>query len=102
MRFELSFEPDQTQERFVDRIDFEVGCEVGEHAHHPRAHVAIERVIAGSHHDAGFPETLAAQMPGRAHLDAEGLGFVRARDDASVGCKTWRADAPGVKAGKMA
>jgi hypothetical protein len=25
MRFELGFEPDQAQERFVDRIDFEVG-----------------------------------------------------------------------------
>jgi hypothetical protein len=29
MRFELGFEPDQAQERFVYRIDFEVGREVG-------------------------------------------------------------------------
>ena len=57
---------------------------VARHAHRPRAHVAIGRVVAPPHHDARFPETLAAQIPGRAHLDPEGLGFVRARDDAAV------------------
>ena len=55
-----------------------------ENAHHAAAHVAVERVIARPHHDAGLAETLAAQMPGRAHLDAERFRFVRSRDDAAV------------------
>ena len=38
---------------FVDRIDFEIGREVAQHLHHPRAHIAIERVIARPHDDAG-------------------------------------------------
>ena len=39
-------EAGETEKRFVDRIEFELRREVGQNAHHARAHVAIERVIA--------------------------------------------------------
>ena len=49
MRFKPRLEAAEAEKGFVDRIDFEIGREVGEDAHHPRAHIAIERVIARPH-----------------------------------------------------
>ena len=49
-----------------------------------KGHFVSSGLVARTHHDAGFAETLPAQMLSRAHPDAEGLGFVRARDDAAV------------------
>jgi len=46
MRFKPLLEAGQAEKGFVDRIQFKVGREVAEDAHHARAHVAIERVIA--------------------------------------------------------
>ena len=39
----------EAEKGFVDRIEFELRREIGEHAHHARAHIAIERVIARAH-----------------------------------------------------
>ena len=49
--------PAESEERFIDRVDLKVRREAGEHPHHARAHVAIERIIARTHHDARFVET---------------------------------------------
>ena len=84
MAFETRAETAEAEKGFVDRIDFEIGREGAQHLHHPAAHIAVERVIARPHDDAGGLESLAMQMPRRAHGDAERLGFVAARDHAAV------------------
>ena len=50
--FKPLLETAQAEEGFVDGIDFELGREAGQHPHHARAHVAVERVIAGADDDA--------------------------------------------------
>ncbi len=84
MAFEARAEAAEAEKGFVDRIDFEIGRETAQHAPHARAHIAVERVIARPHDDAGGFETIAMQMPWRAHGDAERLGLVAARDHAAV------------------
>ena len=42
VRLTLRLEAGQAQEGVIYRIDFEVGREVGENAHHVATHVAIE------------------------------------------------------------
>ena len=84
MAFKPRAETRHAEKRFVDRIDFEIGREVAQHLHYPRAHIAVERVIARPHDDAGGREAITMQVPRRAHIDAERLGFVAARDHAAV------------------
>jgi hypothetical protein len=84
MRFETMLEPGQAENGLVDGVDFEIGREACEDAHHPRAHIAIERVIAGSHDHALAAELLLIEMPGRAHGNAERFCLVAARDHAAV------------------
>ena len=74
----------EAEKGLIDRVDFEIGREAGDGAHHPRAHIAIERVIARPHDHAVGIDALPADMPGLAHGDAERLGFIRARDHAAV------------------
>ena len=84
VRFEARAKAFHAEEGFVDRVDFEIGCEVAQHLHHARAHIAIERVIARAHDDARFLELRAVQMPRCAHGDAERLRLVAAGDHAAV------------------
>ena len=84
MAFETRAETRHSEKCFVDRIDLEIGREVAQHLHHPGAHIAVERVVARTHNDAGGREAIAMQMPWRTHGDAERLGFVAARDHAAV------------------
>jgi hypothetical protein len=41
MRLQAMLEPVEAQKRLVDRIEFEIGGERGQHAHDARAHVAV-------------------------------------------------------------
>jgi hypothetical protein len=84
MAFEPLAEPLQAEKGFVDRVNFEIGRETAQHVHHPAAHIAVEGVIARPHDHAGSREPIFVQMPRRAHGDAKRLGFVAARDHATV------------------
>ena len=84
MGFEPVLEAAEAEERLVDRVDFELRREVGKRPHHPRAHVAVEGVVAGTDDDTLRVHARAADMPGLAHGDAERLGFVGAGDHAAV------------------
>jgi hypothetical protein len=88
MAFKPCAETLRAEKGLVDRADFEIGREAAQHTYHARAHIAIERVIARAHDDAGGRKLIAMQAPWRAHGDAEGLGFVAARDSRSRRCRT--------------
>ena len=84
MAFQPALETAETEKGLIDRVDFEIGREAGDGAHHARAHIAVERVIARPHDHALGIDALSADVPGLAHRDAKRLGFVRARDHAAV------------------
>ena len=53
-------------------------------AHHAVAHVAVERKVGREGDESGFFLQVADLEPGRAHLDAQRFGFVRAGNGAAV------------------
>jgi hypothetical protein len=53
-------------------------------AHHAVAHVAVEREVGREGDESGFIFEVADLEPGRAHLDAQRFGFVRAGNGAAV------------------
>jgi len=80
----LQLEAGQAEKGFVDRIQFKVGREVGEDAHHARAHIATERVVARAHARDLRAEPFPYHVPRLAHGDAERLGLIRAGDHTAV------------------
>jgi hypothetical protein len=84
MGFKACLEAGEAKERFVDRVDFQIGREARDRAHHATAHVAVERVIRAADDDTGRFEAVAAQVPRVAHHDAERLGLIAAGDHAAI------------------
>jgi hypothetical protein len=67
MRLKPRLETAEAEKGFVDRLEFKLGREVGEDAHHASAHIAIQRVIARSHAQDPCVDALAQKVPGLAH-----------------------------------
>src|SRR3954470_14432108 len=84
MAFQAGLETAETEERLINRIDFKIGREAGDRAHHPRTHIAVQRVITRSHNHALSIDTLFAYVPSFTHGDSERLGFIRASDHTSI------------------
>ena len=77
-------EAGKVDEGFVDGVLRYVGGEVGEEHHDAAAHVAVEGVVGAEHGYLVALEVVSHLIEGCAHVDAQGLGFVAARDDAAV------------------
>ena len=84
VRLEPVLEAAEAEEGLVDRVDLQLAAEVRQDAHHPRRQVAVEGVVRATHHDAAAGVAVLHEVPGVAHDDPEGLGLVRAGDDAPV------------------
>lgn len=74
----------QADKAFVDAVDLLLRAHAGGQAHHAVAHVAVEGEIGAQRDQAvGGVHVLHLEV-GLAHLDADGLGFFAACDDAAV------------------
>ena len=74
----------QVDKAFVDAVDLLPVAEAGGQAHHAVAHVAVELEVGRERDEAGLVFQVADLEEGRAHLDAQGLGFVTAGDGTAV------------------
>src|SRR3954463_14750406 len=84
MTIQPGLEAAKAEECLIDRINLKLWREAGDCAHHPRTHIAVQRVITRSHNHALSIDTLFADVPGFTHGDAERLGFIRASDHTSI------------------
>ena len=74
----------QVDKAFVNGVDLLPVAEAGGQAHHAVAHVAVELEVGREGDEAGLLFQVADLEEGRAHLDAQGLGFVAAGNRAAV------------------
>lgn len=74
----------EVQKTFVDAVHLLLWGKPLQNAHHPFAHVGVERVVAGQGHQAQSSSTGLPFEPGRTHGDADGFGFGGTGNDASV------------------
>ena len=59
--------PSMPRKASFDRINFEIEREVAQHCHHSAAHIAVERVVARPHDDAGSLKPIPMKVPRRTH-----------------------------------
>ncbi len=78
------FDTLQVDEAFIDRVDLDGGRHGAEDLHDTAAHIGVERVVAGQRQQVFADRFGFQQMPGFAHLDAEGFGFGGAGDDTAI------------------
>lgn len=74
----------QVDKAFVDAVDLLPVAQACGQAHHAVAHVAVQLKVGREGDEAGLLFQVADLEEGRAHLDAQGLGFVAAGDGAAV------------------
>ena len=74
----------QVHKAFIDGVGLLPVTQACGQGHHAVAHVAVQGEVRGQGHQARCALQLAQLEVGRAHLDAQGLGFVAARNRAAV------------------
>lgn len=74
----------QVDEAFIDGIDLLRVAQACGQGHHAVAHVAVKGEVSRQGDQARVALQVAQLEVGRAHLDAEGFGFVTASDGAAV------------------
>ena len=74
----------ERQKRLVNRVNLHRRHERAERFHHPRRHVAVERVVGTHHHHAVLFKGRLVLVRRGAHRHAESLHLLAARDHAAV------------------
>ncbi|MCY1309380.1 hypothetical protein D9M70_594700 [compost metagenome] len=81
---QVAAHPLKSDEGLIDRIDLLGWAQPRSQAHHPVAHVAVQREVGRQSHQTRFLLQMLDPEPRCSHLDAQVLGFVGARDGAAV------------------
>ena len=74
----------EAQERLIDAVNLQLGCEVAQDVDHPVAHRGVQLVVGGQGDDA-VPFGLLPQLePRGAHWHPQCFGFFAASNDTAV------------------